>query len=649
MNLMKSFNRDYMIQNIKKSKSVLAFFLGIIPIISLLFFIILIHDADYEIVNLETISIIHFFGIYFIPIILSFCLFGFVYKKKSIDFIGSMPISRKGIFLSNTIGGILLILAMVLLCAFGIYFIGLFSGFILPFRMISDYVLLWSVTYIFVFIISNIAMSVSGNVSTQIVVTLLLLFFVPYLVDYICDLSSLTYFQPSYSTICLEGSEFCHGGYRVITTNYTVPYNNLHMLFDGNFQVWNVISIIKMIVFSIIGYFIGYFFYFKRKMEVCGTSFKNLKTHNIMKAFTMVPIIFLIVELVPDFDLNSHVSFLLVICILVGLLIYYFIYDLITRKTITNIRTSLKHFCVTLVVLFGVGYAFGHVFTGNSHTIYVHDNDIISYQIPTSNRILGDIHYVTVKDKKIISFLTQELKRNNIWEEGDRYLEIKMILNKISYKISVSIPSNTYDELYKMIEDAKNDDVTLADGLFDSNRVFALGVSLESTSRRTVNTKLIREAKKVVKNQNDCDANKKFYVPISLYAYQDGRVVSYRIASCTNEYLDDYAVSSVQKENERLYQNIYDKYINDNFGIWIENCPDDIQSLGINIDSYMSDYKAKVLSFIKKHHKDTFSSSKDYLSLTIHLDGKYYVYYTNKIEEFMNVLNISEDSYHDTH
>lgn len=63
----------------------------------------------------------------------------------------------------------------------------------------------------------------------------------------------------------------------------------------------------------------------------------------------------------------------------------------------------------------------------------------------------------------------------------------------------------------------------------------------------------------------------------------------------------------------------------------------------------MSGYKTKILSFIKKNHKDTFSSSKDYLSFTIYLDGKYYAYYTNKIDEFMNLLNIDEGDYRDTH
>lgn len=644
MNLMKSFNRDYMIQNIKKSRSVLAFFLGIIPIISLLAFIILITNAEYEAICLETISIIHFFGIYLIPIMLSVCLFGFVYKKKSVDFIGSMPISRKGIFLSNTIGGILLILAMVLLCALGIYFTSLFTGTVIPFHMISDYILLWSVTYIFVFIISNIAMSVSGNISTQVVVTFLILFFIPFMMDYISGLSGLTYLQPYNNTIYLDGSDLYHLGDRMITTNYTMPYNILHVL-NGGFQIWNVISIIKMTILSIVGYFVGYFFYFKRKMEVNETSFQNLKTHNIIKAFTMVPVIFMIIKIVPDPTSSIYISPLLTICVLLGLLIYYFIYDLITKKSITNIKTSFKHFTITLILLFGIGFLFSNVFHESVHTIYVGEEDIEGYQVPIySNQPFSENNYITIKDKEILSFLTQELKNSNHYEEGDRYMEIRMLVNHTSYRIWNSFTEKFHKQLYEMIESSKN--IEIANGLFTSRKTFALGVDLNKlseVSNYTTNAKLIKEAKNVVKNRTTCEENKKLCIPVSLYAYQNGRIISYSVDSCTNEYLDDYVVSSIQKENKKLYQSLSNQY--SSFNIWINHYPDNLKK--VNSNSYILEYQSKLFSFIRKHYKDTFSSNKEYISFVISLNNKNYTYYTNKVDEILELLDFDKDGAYD--
>ena len=53
-------------------------------------------------------------GTFILPIIISICLFNYIYKKKSVDFINSMPISRKSIFITNTILGIIIIIFFIL-------------------------------------------------------------------------------------------------------------------------------------------------------------------------------------------------------------------------------------------------------------------------------------------------------------------------------------------------------------------------------------------------------------------------------------------------------------------------------------------------------------------------------------------------------
>ena len=41
MNLMKLFNKDYFKENLRKSKGLLAFFLGVIPLINILVFFLM--------------------------------------------------------------------------------------------------------------------------------------------------------------------------------------------------------------------------------------------------------------------------------------------------------------------------------------------------------------------------------------------------------------------------------------------------------------------------------------------------------------------------------------------------------------------------------------------------------------------------------
>ena len=175
MRLRSYFNKKYAFQNIKKSKGVLAFFLGIVPLFSTLYlFSVLTSSTDP--LDLTAVSFLTIIGAYIIPLVVSLCLFGYIFKKKSVDFICSMPISRKTIFITNTITGILLLVGMLLINALFIALIGLVTSSIVPFMMILDYLLVWIITYIFVFILFNVGISFVGNSITALIISLILFF-----------------------------------------------------------------------------------------------------------------------------------------------------------------------------------------------------------------------------------------------------------------------------------------------------------------------------------------------------------------------------------------------------------------------------------------------------------------------------------------
>ena len=177
MSLKKLFNKDYLMQNIKKSKLAVLLFLSLVPIFTSL----LIITTGESLVEggFEALGGFNIFFMYITPFILSLSLFGYVFKKKSADFMGSMPISRKSVFMTNTLGGILLIVIMqliTLLCTFLLY--GVTKGMMFP-QLVWDIFIYQTISYIFVFSVCNLAMSVSGDWITQIVVVLLVLFVIP--------------------------------------------------------------------------------------------------------------------------------------------------------------------------------------------------------------------------------------------------------------------------------------------------------------------------------------------------------------------------------------------------------------------------------------------------------------------------------------
>ena len=184
MNLTKLFNINYLRQNLKKSKVILLIFTLLIPILNTLALIMASINSNNYVPSLLDISVINIIGIYFLPLVISICLFNFMFKKKSVDFINSMPISRKSIFITNTIGGLLIFLVMLIVNALLIGMVSLMFNIPIPFIMLLDYVLIWFSIYMFAFTIANLAMSISGNAITGIIVSLLLIFFAPFMLNY---------------------------------------------------------------------------------------------------------------------------------------------------------------------------------------------------------------------------------------------------------------------------------------------------------------------------------------------------------------------------------------------------------------------------------------------------------------------------------
>ena len=107
MNLIKFFKKNYAFQNLKKSKGILAIMLLVIPVITL--FCLYAQDSSNYSEPYEIFVAVgaNFFGMIIIPYILSNVLFGYVYKRNSIDFINAMPINRKNLYLTNIVVGTL--------------------------------------------------------------------------------------------------------------------------------------------------------------------------------------------------------------------------------------------------------------------------------------------------------------------------------------------------------------------------------------------------------------------------------------------------------------------------------------------------------------------------------------------------------------
>ena len=79
MNLKVLFNFRYFKENIRKSKGLLAFFLGVVPIINIIILISILTLGGDTLVDFKSLSLSTYLGLYIIPIVLSISLFFFLF------------------------------------------------------------------------------------------------------------------------------------------------------------------------------------------------------------------------------------------------------------------------------------------------------------------------------------------------------------------------------------------------------------------------------------------------------------------------------------------------------------------------------------------------------------------------------------------
>ena len=422
MNLAKLFNFKYFIQNIKKSKMAIILFLSVVPIFTAL--TIITTASNGTMLEFYELGLANIIFMYITPFVLSFALFGYVYKKKNIDFMCSMPISRKSIFVTNTIGGIILLVLSQLITFLISMLIGALTDGIIFTNMLLDIFLYQSIAYIFVFAVSNLAMTVSGNLLTQIVVTLLILFIIPVSVFYF-DLWNGNNYD------LVDGYYNINSYYRINgIRDYTAPSMPFALTNSGAEYGFNSISILKMVILSLIYIVLGYIFFERKKMESAGESFENKYVHFIVKGLTIIPFAMILVALA---DSDEWEAILFIVAIIA---VYYFIYDLVTNKK-NKVIQNLLALAASILILCGVYGVIANI--SEDINLGIKLADIKSIIVQDINYRLNGLNY-EITDKDMIEKIIYDSARDKEYNQGER---VELLLNmsngsKKSYRPYIS-------------------------------------------------------------------------------------------------------------------------------------------------------------------------------------------------------------------
>ena len=459
MNLIKFFKKNYALQNMKKSKGILAIMLIVIPVITM--FCLYAHDSS-RYVNPYEIFVAggaNFFGMIIIPFILSNVLFGYVYKRNSIDFINSMPINRKNLYFTNIVVGILYILILqVITFLFASIYIVSVGDSLFSIKLMFDIALAMSLAYAFLYICSTLALTVSGNRFIQLVVLIIVLFTIPFV--RMTNLGS--FIQNSKSIFLVNDNGIATEHFIDEEHVFAMPLTTF-ISFVGEDRVLEPKSALLTLGLAVLYTIIGYKLFEKRKMENTGNSFESEKLHLLVKGITLYPVWVVLYQIYDELEIPQLLLIMFVV------FVYYFVYDLITIKKI-KLKTTCVAFVVTSVVLLLTTMGLTKVGElTNEQKEYYYANEINSMEIRLSELFYGNMSYGEIKDENLNKLILSQITKNDYTRHGyggsvavdvskvDSYVKNYSISVKCNFnnnediKISGRIDKDTYIQLLNYV------------------------------------------------------------------------------------------------------------------------------------------------------------------------------------------------------
>ena len=663
MNLIKSFNLRFFKENLRKSKGAIALLLLVAPIFTLLVTVLLFNNNNVNVPSKVSLFTIDYIGMYIIPVIMSSVLFGYVYKKKSVDFINSQPINRKTIFVTNTIGGILLITIIQAITAILLLICGAILPKVLIFpQMVLDIFIMMWISYVFVFLVTNLAMSMSGTFYTQIVLTMLIIFLLPFCYDVFIESGEGINSE-------LVSSDYSYNIYVRSDNYYTLPYQVFHSIFFLNtqeFDWFSAKSMSRMVILGIAYYFIGLHLFKNRKMENNEESFANEKIHILVKALTIFPMIVFLNLVNEEKEFN-----IIAIAIIIT---YYFIYDFIVKRRL-KLKTSLIYLVLTMVLLQGIcstsekikkSMPLSKLNTENIASVKLQNFNYYDYSnnyYNGKNASLGGY----IENKEFINLLLDSAYRAYIEDVGDYTVDDKFAgdLNVLNSSADISKPTMKNTVNFEIMIKMKNGKVydTNLDIYVEDFEKIKTELNKEEKFVQNIKDRIIQngvltinnymfvegEEKKVIAKEIESKVNsmnleellqenythKKSY--ICKYYYEKHRLqgitipaeISDEILKIVSKHTNKAVVEKIKKDLNKTY----------NYQVYSQN-PNLNENLG-ETKTYLY-YSDDITKFILYNENENFDITKPYV--VIDIDGRYSLqFYTNKVEEIENIINKAQE------
>ncbi len=609
MNLKASFfSFNYLKENMKKSKGVMFLFIFIIPIFTYLFMLLQNNTSACSSTfgcnkilfpTLLDLSIPSIILMYIAPFVIAVTLFTYLFKKDSVDFINALPLKRSTIFITNIIGGIIYFLLIFLITSL-IMFLGslFFEKLVIPSGMYFHYFITFFIAYVYVFLVSSFAIALTGSRMVHVALTLIFLFIPGFISDFyssrLYDNNVNDYNHAICETYDTECSPYgIYNNFKIeksyrMTNGQTLPYKYINAvpraLFDMssvevNYQnevssVYNLSSILKMFILSIVYFILGLYAYNKRKMEIAETTFKNENIHQLVKCLTLFPVCLGTLSL---FSITKEPITLWIMGTITVTI--YVVYDLITHRNSGKFTKSVIYFLGLVLATIIIYMGFNKISELEAKKVIKQDDVaniglslINSFDYYQSNYVDLSILKKKITDKEVMDLIFDNANKKIPNIDGkSKQVAIRLGLkNGMNYYFNIRLTTEVYDELLSLMNKDNNYTKSLKDIPYDK----IYGVQLGNVYQdKEVSKQIIELIKEGYKNINASDIINNTYMDpfddiqyrysllISLYVYDDGIKV-YKINTMINPKLINYVI---QMKNRRYINEVKNAKVNINY------------------------------------------------------------------------------------
>lgn len=475
----KNINFSYIKEMIKKNKVLYLLMLFGIPAIGFLIaagndYYYYYSDSPYKVFDIfdDYIALVVFIA-FVVPILIATTLHYWIFSRKKVDFIASMPINRRTIGISNMVLSLALMLLICVAFIIAVLCGALMTGksiFLIQFVNVFVFMFL---SMLFIYSATFLSMARVGNIVAQAVIFLLVLFFIPltnlalmnltpnrYAYNYNGD-NTLKYTPSTYEDEYMDDQSFLP---RYNTNGRYYDYFDLYkasnylpmpisLMFGENYNSRSVLNIkvIQTAIYTIIIYGCAQFLFERRKMENNQEGFNNLIVHEIIKGLTMIIPMVSIITYIFTSEVFEFEWYLLIYFVL--FLMYFFIFDLLMFKKVKFSYSMLTLGILTSVsIIISIPLAIADDYKDTVKSYSLNDIESVSIGLPFTE------HFYEIKDKKVIDKLMEaKEKENNVdyYSSDSVKYQIKLKNGKI-YNDSYYSPI-VYDELDLILADIKDD------------------------------------------------------------------------------------------------------------------------------------------------------------------------------------------------